>query len=133
MIGLKSPFQKRSKPEEVTLTDKDRLLRRVFPDPHPSYIRPDGSITSFAFRLKRGERGLSVDLERLTTYSKSIQDVSRFRLYALTKSKIEQHDLEFEYNPLPDNVAHSLITGAFTKPVCRSLASSTVRVHSLKL
>lgn len=92
--------------EEVALTDKDRLLRRV-PNPHPSYIRPDGSITSFAFKLKRGERGLPVDLERLTTHSKSIQDVTRFRLYTLSKINIEQHDLEYEYDPQPDNAAHS--------------------------
>ena len=64
------------------ISNEDRLLRRVqFLD--PNFIKDDGRPASSSFSLKSGEDGLSVDLERLTTYAKSIQDRSRFRLYAL--------------------------------------------------
>ena len=34
----------------------------------PAYIKADGSISSFAFTLKKGEDGISTDLERLADY-----------------------------------------------------------------
>ena len=44
---------------------KRQVFRRV--PINPSYIKSDGSITSYAFCKKRDEDGLSVDLERLTS------------------------------------------------------------------
>jgi hypothetical protein len=64
--------------EDVLISDDDYLFRRV--PIHPSYIKPDGSVTSYAFSKKRDDDGLSVDLERLTTPEFTIQDKSRFRL-----------------------------------------------------
>ncbi len=50
--------------------DDDRLLGRVrFTD--PNYVREDMTVTSFAFKLRQSEKGLSVDIERLTTYKKA--------------------------------------------------------------
>ena len=55
---------------EVIL-DNDNLLRRV-PFVDPKYVKDDGTLTSFAFQLKKGTSGLSVNVERLTTYVDSI-------------------------------------------------------------
>ncbi len=57
----------------IEISDEDRLLRRAIYK-NPSYVRDDMTVTSFAFRLRKGELGLSVDIEKLTTYDNSISD-----------------------------------------------------------
>jgi hypothetical protein len=64
--------------EIVQIENEDFLLRRI--PISPSYIKPDGSISSFAFTLKKGEDGISTDLERLADNEKSILDRTKFRL-----------------------------------------------------
>jgi hypothetical protein len=55
--------------------DEDNLLRRVvFTNPH--YVKPDQTVSSFAFtprKINGVPEGLSVDIERLTTYEASIE------------------------------------------------------------
>lgn len=52
--------------EVIQLKDEDRLLRRaLFKD--PNYVRENMTVTSFAFKLRKREEGLSVDIEKLTT------------------------------------------------------------------
>ncbi len=41
--------------EIVSIGNKDFLLRRI--PIYPPYTKPDGSISSFAFSLKKGEDG----------------------------------------------------------------------------
>ena len=111
---------------EVIL-DEDRLLRRVqYLD--PNFIKPDGTPASSSFSLKRGEDGLSVDLERLTSYPKAIEDRSRFRLFALVSGFTTSLGLENVHDPLPDNRAHSLIKGEIKRGVSRKLAKAAVRI-----
>lgn len=107
--------------------DEDRLLRRV-QYLHPTFIKPDGTPTSASFSLKKDEDGLSVDLERLTTYAKAIQDRSRFRLFAIKARLTKLLDLENVYDPMPDNPAHSLIKGKISKATSRQLAKAAVRI-----
>jgi hypothetical protein len=105
--------------ENVQIFDEDNLLRRV-PSNNPSYIKPDKTISSFAFSKKRDEDGVSVDLERLTDYHTAIIDSSRFRLLKINVEVIVKKindGLSVEYNPifnhptLADNKAHCLICG----------------------
>ena len=107
--------------------DADSLLRRA-PYTDPNYIKPDGSLSSFAFTPKRGEDGLSVNIERLTTYEKSLQDHNRFRLYSIMALEPRRLGLTCRYDPLPDNNAHALIVGHFTKGISRQLAARASRV-----
>jgi len=78
-------------PEQVL--DIDDLLRRVI-YVHPNYVRPDQTVTSFAFTPRKingiAEEGLSVDISRFTTYEASIKDRARYRLirYRRVKSEI---------------------------------------------
>jgi hypothetical protein len=91
--------------------DGDNLLRRVI-FTNPSYIRPDQSVTSFAFfprKFNGVAESLSVDIERLTTYETSIVDRFNYRLYAVSALRVRQIGLDCEHNPLPDNYAHALI------------------------
>lgn len=99
----------RRQESEVVIEDDDRLLRRlIFAEPWVQ-CDPTGKPTSAGFSLRKDERGLSVDLERLTTHSKSVIDPKRFRLCALPVSRIRALHLMCWHDPLPTNYAHSLI------------------------
>lgn len=111
----------------MEIHEEDRLLRRVqFLD--PNFIKDDGTPASSSFTPKKGENGLSVDLERLTTYAKAIQDKNRFRLFAIKAGVSNSLGLNNHHDPQEDNPAHCLIKGHFTKSVCRKLAKSAVRI-----
>lgn len=95
--------------EIVPILDNDFVLRRV-PSYLPNFFKPDGSVTSLAFKTKRGEDGLSVDLERLTTYEKSILDVAKFKLVRLGVGFVRSIEpLDVIHNPQVNNDAHCLI------------------------
>jgi hypothetical protein len=99
----------------------DNLLRRIPID--PNYIKPDNSMSSLAFKPRSVDaNSLSVDLERLTTHEKAILDRARFRLCRLQASVPLNLGFACVHNPTIDNPAHTLIQGAFTKQVCRTLA-----------
>ncbi|MEX0965708.1 MAG: hypothetical protein WD077_00590 [Bacteroidia bacterium] len=109
------------------INEYDRLLRRVqFLD--PNFIKDDGSPASSSFSLRKEEDGLSVDLERLTTYPKAIQDKTRFRLFALKAGFTLSLGLENVHNPQEDNDAHCLVKGNITRGVARKLAKAVVRI-----
>ena len=116
------------------ILDSDDLLRRIiFTD--PNYIRPDFTVTSLAFKPRRiegaQERGLSVDISRLTTYEKSIVDRFKYRLYSLKVSYVRQIGLDCEHNPIDGNEAHALIIGEFKNSTAKKLSQGAVRVPYL--
>lgn len=107
--------------------DQDRLLRRVW-YPDPSYVREDMTVTSLAFKLRKSkaETGLSVDIERLTTFQKSITDISKFRLFVLIAGQVRSLGLTCEHKPEHDNYAHAEITGNISNGIASILAKSAV-------
>lgn len=112
----------------MEINDNDRLLRRViFTD--PNYVKPDGSISSFAFTLRRDENGLSVDIERLTSYERAIQDRTKYRLYALKAEIPRNLGLECIHDPVEGNDAHALIKGKITKSISKRLARAVEKVR----
>jgi len=94
--------------EKIEILNSDRLLRKAW-FTNPSYVREDMTVTSFAFKLRKDETGLSVDIERLTTYDKSIGDIERNRLFVVTAEVVRSIGLECEHMPLADNYAHAEI------------------------
>jgi hypothetical protein len=114
--------------EKEKIHTNDRLLRRV-QFLHPSFIKPDGTPTSASFSLKKGENGLSVDLERLADYRISILDPARFRLFVLNASFTESLGLTNEHDPLPENPAHTLLKGEITKAISKRLAFEAKRLN----
>ncbi|MFZ5972940.1 MAG: hypothetical protein ACOYXA_15240 [Bacteroidota bacterium] len=112
------------------INSDDNLLRRVVFQ-NPSFVRPDQTLTSFAFtprKIAGGAEKLSVDIERLTTHAKSIRDRYTYRLYALTAEQVRQIGLDCEHDPLPDNEAHALIVGTVTNSKAKQLAAFARRV-----
>jgi len=111
--------------------DTDDLLRRVI-FTNPSYVRQDLTVTSFAFTPRKSggvsERGVSVDISRLTSYGRSIVDRFNYRLYSVKASYVRQIGLDCKHNPIEGNEAHALIVGNLKTPNCRKLAHGAVRV-----
>ncbi len=100
----------------IEIQNDDNLFRRV-PTYLPSYIKPDGTITSRAYQKKRDEDGISTDLERLSSFEKAILGDKRFRLLRINVGVIRNvinDGLNVMHNPLLDNDAHCLITGHIT-------------------
>jgi hypothetical protein len=109
------------------ITNSDGLLRRIII--HPSHIKPDNTISSFAFKPRKVDvDGLSVDLERLTTQEVAIVDRTKYRLARIQASVPLSLDLVCTHAPKIENPAHSLIQGNFTQSICRQLASSAIFV-----
>jgi hypothetical protein len=116
--------------ETEGVLDDDRLLRRVW-YPDPSYIRDDMTATSLAFKLRKksGETGLSVDIERVTSYEKSITDVSKFRLFSIVAKQVRAIGCDCLHKPEPENYAHAEITGNITNSVSSQLAKVAVLIN----
>lgn len=116
----------------IEILPEDRLLRRVqYLD--PNFIKEDGTPASSSFTLKRLENGnmedgLSTDIEKLTTYPAAIQDVSKFRLYALVAESVQSLGLQCGHDPLPENPAHALIKGNISRSTARKLAQQAVKI-----
>lgn len=96
---------------------KFSLLRRAFGPPDKRFENPDGSATSRVFKPRPviDDGKLSVDVKELTSIEKAIIDKSRFILYEIKVTKVEEIGLVAIYDPLiqdPDgieNPAHALI------------------------
>lgn len=119
--------------QKIEILDTDRVLRRV-QFLNPDFIKPDGKPASSSYTLKKNadgtlEEGLSVDLESLTSYAASIQDVNRFRLFVLEVQFIRNLGLNCVHNPLDHNFSHSLICGEFKKSISRELAANSQRIR----
>lgn len=96
--------------------DDDNVLRRV--PTNPSYIKPDGTINSYSFRKRKGEDGISVNLQRLSSFKKTTMGSCDFRVLRINVGVVRNEindDLDVIHNPLPENIAHSLIIGNVTK------------------
>ena len=97
---------------------------------HPFYIKPDGAISSFAFTLKKGEDGISTDLERFADKDKSVLDKTKFRLARINAGYIRNEindGLDCIHSPIPENYAHSLITsktGKISESKSRAMAGT---------
>jgi len=108
------------------IKNDDRLLRRV----KLEHIRDDMTAIPLAFKLRKkiGETGLSVYIERLTDYAKTIRDVTLYRLYILSAGQIRDIGLDCMHKPEPDDYSHSEIIGSITSSVSSKLAKAAVYI-----
>ncbi len=71
-----------------------------------------------AFSPRKGDKGLSVDLERLSSFDKVTLGDPRYRVLRVNIGYVRNEindGLDVEHDPLEDNEAHSLITGKITR------------------
>lgn len=119
--------------EIVTIGNDDFLLRR-YPIGHPSYVRDDGSVSSYAYNPSpRDTDGLSVNLEKLTTLKDTVQDSKAFGLLRIQAEKVRAAELDCVHHPVEGNYAHSLITGKITKGKRNRLINNSEIISADKL
>lgn len=98
------------------LESDEKLLRRIY-RVDKRYINPKtGRPTSRAFAPRPKDDGkLSVDIERLTTFEKSILDPIKYVLYRISTSLVFDLGLKCIYDPVAndefENLAHALVIG----------------------
>lgn len=116
----------------VEIRDSDALYRRVV----SFHVKPDGSISSAAFkdRRKRPEASISVDLARLSTPEETRDRDGRsgFGVIALSAGTVREMGFIIRHAPvtlgdpvLPPNPAHCLIEGENTNERCAQLAAGS--------
>ena len=99
------------------VADDERLLRRI----HPTFVKPDGTISSQAFT----DPETSVDREALLpSPNPALARWPGYGLAALVTGEVRQLGLEVRPDPLEQNPAHALIVGKKTKAIARQLARS---------
>ncbi len=96
--------------------EDENLLRRVYKLDKRYRDPKTGRPSSRAFAPRPKDNGkLSVDIERLTSFEKSILDPLRFVLYRISTTLIIDLGLECIYDPISnkeyENLAHSLVVG----------------------
>ena len=111
-------------PELVEIRNEDKLLRRVR-FTNPSYVKEDLTLTSFAFKLRKGEAGLSVDIEKLTNFQNSISDVTKYRLFVFTAFDIRSCGADCFHKPVEENYAHAEITA---QKITNSISSQLAKL-----
>lgn len=96
--------------DQIVIQDNDIVWRRVLMIDGAYYCAETNSPTSSAFKLRKDETYLSVDLQRLTTYMVSIADTGKYLLFSLEVHQIRSDGADCEYKPIPTNQAHCGIT-----------------------
>lgn len=88
------------------------LLRRIYRSDKRYIDKKTGRPTSRAFVPRPKDEGkLSVDLERLTTLEKAVNDPYKYILFRLISNLIFQLGLNCIYDPVEYNNAHAIIIG----------------------
>lgn len=118
--------------EIYQIKENDNLLRRV--PKRPPYIN-DGKISSAAFKPSKRDKGenngLSVDIENLTTYQKSIINENEYNLYKISAEIPLKMGLECKHDPIINNDAHALIIGNINDKNARLLKNSALEITQI--
>jgi hypothetical protein len=107
------------------------IYSEEYPTFLPNYVKVDGTITSMAFQPVKDESGLSVDLEKLSSFNQATLFRSDFRLLIINAGIIRHSindGLDTIHYPTVENSAHSLITGDITKGKQKKLLSNSQEV-----
>lgn len=105
--------------EAYTILDDDELARRIKRNNINCF--KDGMPTSYAFKTKKGENGLSVNILKLTTIEQTILDSSEYIVGVFLASVPISEGYECKHDPQPGNDAHALIMGD-THKIARKLS-----------
>lgn len=107
----------------------DDLYRRV-PKNNPSCWKEiNGKIvpSSFAFKTKPDEDGLSVNIAALSSFQETVISSELFGVAKFSASVPIEEDYECRQDEKTDNPAHALIVGN-TKPIAKKLAKASTEI-----
>lgn len=108
-------------PGEVA--DEEPLHRRI----HPTFVRPDGSVSSQAFR----DRELSVDRGQYWDATRSLQGYAGYGLASIIAAFARACQQEVIADGNLFNPAHALVRGDKSKSTARRLAGTATWVVSI--
>ncbi len=118
--------------QEYKITKKDILYRRIPLKPYYWKVVNGKSVpSSFAFKTKPDEDGLSVNIAALTTVNDTIIDVDMFGVAEFLAKVPLELGYECLYDPQPENKAHALIEGN-TNKIAKKLSLSAKQVFPEK-
>ena len=106
--------------EQIIVLDDDELYRRVTPY-WLEYYRQNGRFSSATFKPRKGNN-LSVDIARLTTQARTLQDYHDYGLASLITRFVRSIGLDVKHTTDNNNPAHADIIGIITKTIARQLA-----------
>jgi hypothetical protein len=118
---------------EYQITEEDNLYRRFPLSDEPKYsvfwkIENGQKIpSSAAFKTKKEEDGLSVDIEKLTTPEKSCGNTNEYGLVSFSAEVPLEKDFPCVHDPKEDNEAHALIVGD-TNKIAKKLSKASKRI-----
>ena len=120
-------------PNDYTITNGDLLYRRFYIKTEPAYVSfwklaGDRKIpSSAAFKTKRDENGLSVNIASLTTPEGTVEDPAAFAVAEFPASVPLNAGYKCVQDEQPGNVAHALILGD-TQSIAKKMSRSVTRV-----
>lgn len=112
------------KAEEILNEDE---LYRPFLD---VWLKNDGNISSAAFQNTSNTDDMSVDLARLTTPKKTVSEYPSCGVASLLAGLARKLDQQVLNDPIPTNVAHSIVRGKKTKSIRKKLAKGSTVILS---
>lgn len=122
---------------ECKITPLDFLYRRFPISDEPRYnffykiVNGEKKPTSAAFKTKKDELGLSVDIAKLSTPESSVLDYCKFGLCKLQAKTPIDLGHGCKHDPLPENNAHSLIVGD-TNRTAKKIANAITHVFEFE-
>lgn len=105
-------------PHEID--DGETLHRRI----HPTHVKPDGSVSSQAFR----DPEMSVDRAAYRRTADTLHGYSGYGISALLAALARQHGQIVRADPQLLNPAHALVEGSKSKSVARAFARAATWV-----
>jgi len=115
---------------DYVITAKDNLYRRIPLKPYFwKEINGKKIPSSFAFKTKPDEDGLSVNIAALTTIKETILDRKKFGVAEFSAKVPLELDYDCIYDPQPDNKAHALIAGD-TNRIAKKLSFAAKQVFA---
>jgi hypothetical protein len=105
------------------VADEEPLHRRI----HPTFVRPDGSVSSQAFR----DREMSVDRGLYWEVARSLHGYDGYGIASILADSARACDQEVVADSNLFNPAHALVRGEKSKSTARRLAGAATWVVSL--
>jgi hypothetical protein len=102
--------------EKIFVNDDDTVLRRI-PN-KPSHVKNDGTLSSANFIGPN----TSINIERLTTFEKTLSGYENFGLARLTTGQIRELGEDVIHQPVEGNSDHAIIPGKRSIRTARKLA-----------
>jgi len=114
------------------ILNTDNLYRRIpKKEFYWKYVNGKKVPSSFAFKTRTNEDGLSVNIEALTTPELIVEKSELFGVAKFSASIPLELGFSCRHDPKPNNNSHALIVGD-TKPIAKKLSKAVTKVFYIE-